>query len=493
MNRLLRAAGGLAIAAALPVTAFTTDAQDLEPLVQVSRHSLFDDCTSDGGQGGTVFKGAEVEPWVVANPRDPRHLVGTWQQDRWSSGAARGLAVGVSFDAGATWQSVVVPGLTRCSGGSFLRASDPWLTFTAAGDLFHASLALTSSSTTVSAILVSRSTDGGLTWGEPSTLIQSHSPFFNDKESITADPHDPDLVYVVWDQINFSLSRGPALLARTTDGGETWESPRIIYDPGRRSQTIGNQIVVLPDGTLLDFFTEILRGNIFLAYRRSTDAGVTWGPGLGPVRVTRMGSMGAIDPDTGITVRDGAFLFDVAVDPVSGALYAVWQEGGFSFFRYPAIAFSRSTDGGLSWTAPARINRIPGATDLERQAFTPSVAVSPSGAIGVSYFDFRLNHAAAGALTDRWFISCHPDIASCDRFGTWQEARITDESFDIKAAPFAGGLFLGDYMGLAAAGDDFDVLFTQTGAGDRASAFHRRVRMSTGVAPRGLGWWRKQV
>ncbi|MFQ5720453.1 MAG: hypothetical protein ACE5IK_12975, partial [Acidobacteriota bacterium] len=119
--------------------------------------------------------------------------------------------------------------------------------------------------------------------------------------------------------------------------------------------------------------------------------------------------------------------------------------------------------------------------------------VSPSGAIGVSYFDFRFNDAAAGAHTDRWFISCHPEIASCDRFGTWQEARITDESFDIKAAPSAGGLFLGDYMGLAAAGDDFDVLFTQTGAGDRASAFHRRVRMSTDVAPRGLGWWRKQV
>jgi hypothetical protein len=35
---------------------------------------------------------------------------------------------------------------------------------------------------------------------------------------------------------------------------------------------------------------------------------------------------------------------------------------------------------------------------------------------------------------------------------TWSEARVTPQSFDSKLAPFAAGLFLGDYTGLAARG-----------------------------------------
>jgi hypothetical protein len=42
---------------------------------------------------------------------------------------------------------------------------------------------------------------------------------------------------------------GATWFSRTTDGGQTWEPARPIFDPGGNSQTIGNQIVVLPDGT----------------------------------------------------------------------------------------------------------------------------------------------------------------------------------------------------------------------------------------------------
>ena len=31
-----------------------------------------------------------------------------------------------------------------------------------------------------------------------------------------------------------------------------------MYDPGRNSSTLGNQIIVQPDGTLIDFFSESL-------------------------------------------------------------------------------------------------------------------------------------------------------------------------------------------------------------------------------------------
>jgi hypothetical protein len=43
---------------------------------------------------GTAYAGSEVEPHIAVDPRDPLHLIGAWQQDRWSDGGARGLRTG---------------------------------------------------------------------------------------------------------------------------------------------------------------------------------------------------------------------------------------------------------------------------------------------------------------------------------------------------------------------------------------------------------------
>ena len=58
------------------------------------------------------------------------------QQDRWSNGGARGDVARVSLDGGASWSPVVIPGVSRCSGGEFLRASDPWVDFSPDGSWF---------------------------------------------------------------------------------------------------------------------------------------------------------------------------------------------------------------------------------------------------------------------------------------------------------------------------------------------------------------------
>jgi hypothetical protein len=52
---------------------------------------------------------------------------------------------------------------------------------------------------------------------------------------------------------------------------------------------------------------------------------------------------------------------------------------------------------------------------------------------------------------------------------------VTPTSFDHKLAPFAGGLFLGDYVGLAPAGGQFLAMFTKTEPTDPASEFVARL------------------
>jgi hypothetical protein len=439
-------------------------------------------------QTGTLYPNAEVEPWVAVNPRDPRHIVGVWQQDRYSNGGARSLLAAVSFNGGKNWQISMAP-ISRCSGGNpqnggdYERASDPWVTFAPNGDVYQIAIAFNDSNP-INAVLVSKSTDGGKTWGNPATLIRDTAPtVFNDKESITADPNDARFVYAVWDRLVFPSEeargraperaigfRGPAWFARTTDGGQTWEAPRVIFDPGEVNQTISNQIVVRPQakgGELINLFDLIynaknaqgVRG-FNIAVIRSTDKGETWSQ---PIIVSKQVLFdGVRDPDTGTPVRTGDIVPDIAVDPNSGNLYVVWQDQRFSPAGAHHIAFSMSTDGGLTWTPPIRVDKTP----LNVHAFTASVHVAADGTVGVSYYDFRRHTSASSILeTDYWFVHCHPFTGDCTNPANWAETHIAGP-FDMRGAPFAGGYFVGDYEGLASAGDVFLPFFVQVNTGN---------------------------
>jgi hypothetical protein len=472
------------------------------PLHQVSGGSPFTECTVDkiSSQTGTVYLGSEVEPLVVVNPADPDNIVGTWQQDRWSNGAARGLAVGVSLDGGTTWQPVVIPGLTRCAGGIFQRASDPWLSFGSDGTLHSIALTTNTGRSQPTAMLVNRSLDGGLTWGQSTRVILDTLPFFNDKEIILADPTDPEHVYAAWGRLNLSRGRGPAYFTRSTNGGETWEVARNIHDPGRFNQVLGVDFVVQPDGRLFMFFNEIFNSSghliTLLSFKRSDDRGATWQPGSpGAFRPMQVRMLSAVDPDLGLMVRDGGLLFDMAVDPRNGHLYAVWQDGFSTGYQWPVIFFSVSRDDGSSWSTPIRVNGTPQDGPLvNRQAFLASVHVAANGMVGVSYYDFRHDDPEAGAMTDHWFTWCHPQAVDCTLSSRWQdEVRVTDSSFDLLQAPFANGLFLGDYMGLSSAGDDFITFFTQPHDLDLSSAFSRRIAVEAVVSPQGPGFWSHQA
>src|SRR5262249_4125810 len=156
-----------------------------------------------------------------------------------------GIGAAVSFDGGKKWQTASIPGLTLCAGGPRQRAGDSWLSFAPNGDLYHSTVIVDLQGTakgfafTPNSIVVTKSTDGGLTWGPPTTLIEDTDPtFFNDKDAITADPTDARFAYAVWERRENGF-KGPAMLARTTDGGQSWEPARPIFDPGGNDFTIG--------------------------------------------------------------------------------------------------------------------------------------------------------------------------------------------------------------------------------------------------------------
>ena len=277
-----------------------------------------------------------------------------------------------------------------------------------------------------------------------------------------------------------SAFRGPIWFARSTNGGLSWEPARQLYDPGQNDQTIGNQIAVLPNGTLVNLFAEFNNENT--NQLRAGRCGCCARPtraSAGPVRSWSTGCRRSGSPtlDTGDDVRTGDIIPDVAVDPASGRLYAVWQDARFGGGQFDSIAFSQSLDGGPSWSTPIKVNQTP--TNLpagNQQAFTASVHVTANGTVGVPRLPQQ--HPSAGHPGDRPLPGPlpphHPDSLR-DR-GNWgDEVQVTTSSFNMRRAPDAGGFFTGDYEGLDNIGTAFASFYSQPHGTDPSSAFFRRV------------------
>ena len=216
--------------------------------------------------------------------------------------------------------------------------------------------------------------------------------------------------------------------------------------PAGASQTIGNRIVVLGDGpergVLVNIFVQIDNGSSpTLRVMRSLDKGVSWGA---PITVAAMQSVGTRDPDGTATVRDGAIVPTVAAGP-GGVLWLAWQDARFSGGQRDAIALSRSSDGGRSWSAPVAVNR-----DASVAAFTPTLHVRGDGRIGLLHYDLRSNTTStASLLADLWLLTSSDGV-------TWSETAL-QRGFDLGNAPTSrnGTLFLGDYHGLTSSGASF--------------------------------------
>lgn len=430
--------------------------------------------------------GVMTEPYVTVNPANPKNIAAIWIDDGYAGNVA-----GVTFDGGQTWRNVAIPGLTQDTGGSNQTVADPWISFAPNGDLYSSGISFPEFANSIGQILINKSTDGGLTWSNPVQVSTVPQSMQTDKPSITADPTNSSFVYATWAEFHNSAALNgnvaQTMFARSTDGGQTWQPAQDIHDASGTDFNWGHQVVVLPDGTVIDAFTEgSYNGSHQAAVTllRSTDHGQTWSaPIRAPFQEPLLDSKSnppnatVADPNTGQGVEAHPMFASVAVDRTSGNLYAVWIDARFSNFQHNSIAFSMSTDGGFTWSQPIQANQTPtNVPSIDQQAWNPTVAVSANGTVAVTYYDFRNNTGTGGALTDYWMAFAP---APATNPSTWSEVRLTDTSFNLEQAPtrLHGDFWLGDYEGLAAAGNDFVAVWGMPdgSATNQESIFFRRV------------------
>jgi hypothetical protein len=419
-----------------------------------------------------------------------------------------------SNDGGATWcctssdpahLGTLIPGVTRLAGGQYDAGGDPALAFDSQGNVYYAGLGFNRTSAPNTVAVNKGTFDGGgnLTWGPPTFINQTTTPtILNDKEWIGADWHvsSPfrDRVYVSWTRYLFNPNNGayvqsPIFFAYSTDGGQTFSTPQNIGGNVLYSQ--GSRPVVGYDGTVYVFFEGSTRlATLSSTYMvKSTNGGVTFGK---PVAVASL--VDIVSPaNTVFRVNS----FPAADAAPNGDLYVAWStqmsnSGGLCTSRtnngcHLAAVYSKSTNGGTTWSAPALIlSALDASTQIaigypapdglvapaprRVDTFWPGVAVSPSGRVYMS--------AYAADVVSPWQTCANTPPAPEGRInclaldGYIHNARLdyavvdlsTNVSNIVTTHPINtryhfGGGFIGDYTAVAVGSDNrFHALWTDT-------------------------------
>jgi hypothetical protein len=367
----------------------------------------------------------EVEPDTYAWGST---IVSAFQVARVSGGGGADVGFATSKDAGKTWTSGYLPGLTdNYKGGSFTAASDASVAYDKKhGEWLISTLPLINDNG--EAVATSRSTDG-IHWGKPVIVDRSGS---DDKNWITCDntPTSPHYgnCYTEWDEPGLG---DLIFMSTSTDGGATWGPAKTTGD---QASGIGGQPLVQPNGTVV---VPISTLGSMIAFR-STDGGKSWTSSSFIANQNFRGEDGGL--------RDGFGMPSAAIDG-SGKIYIVWPDCSFrSGCRTDDIVLSASTNGKI-WTKPARIPIDPINSTVDH--FIPGLGVdlATSGKtahLALTYYYYPVASCNNSCQLNVGFTLSH------DGGKTWTRGKKLAGPMQLSWLPQSqNGLMVADYLAVA--------------------------------------------
>jgi hypothetical protein len=395
------------------------------PLTQIS---------SDPFTNPTSQHATEVEPDSFAFDST---IVAAFQAGRFvSGGGASAVDWATSTDGGASWVHGSLPGITKFAGdGPYDRVTDPTVAYDAErGVWLIASLAL-HEATGVWDVLVSRSTDGGRSWGDPVTVAPGPDHGSLDKPWIVCDNTAASRFfghcYVQWTDFQGGCSQHVEL-STSTDGGLTWGP---VKTPANTHSATGGQPLVQPNGSVIVPITGGCNQNSLLTFR-SVDGGASWSA---IVRVT------TIRRHVVAGLRGGKYVLPSAEIDGSGTVYVAWQDCRFRRnCSSNDIVFTTSPNG-LDWSPVSRVPIDDVTSTVDH--FIPGLAVdratSRAGThLGLAYYFYpQVNCDVSTCQLDVGFIS------STNSGASW--SRPTQLAGPISLSWIANtsaGRFVGDYI-----------------------------------------------
>ncbi len=369
------------------------------------------------------------EPSITVNPVNALNLV-AGANDYATANGDSGCGFYSSSDGGNTWMSG-----TPLRGPSFQAAGDPAVAFDSVGNVYYSCLSfnrLPGNEIGANEMRVFKSTDGGRTWPVSAQIAGGTGlpSDFHDKEYLTVDTTGGTYnnnVYVTW--AHYSDSGVPIMFSKSTNGGASFSVPTTISDTQNNQFS---QPAVGPNGEVYVSWRDYNVNRILLD--KSTDGGTTWNALGGDKQVAMITPVDAINALTRAATNP-SLAVDAGSGRFRGSVYLVWHDGRYGDAD---ILLSRSSDGGVSWSSPIRVNDD--LTGNGKDQIFPWVNVEPDGKINVMWYDRRLDSE------NRYF---HVFFAQSLDGGASFTANV--QVATVGSDPCVQFLcdFIGDYLGMA--------------------------------------------
>lgn len=389
------------------------------------------------------------ESSIAVNPRNPMNLIASAVDYR----ARSSTWVYVSHDGGHTWENINL-------GKPFQHwnsTNDPSVVFDneGVGYLCYGGLSADTSYQYAgeNSVLIAKTTDEGRTWKAHIPVIwhlghQTLDSVMEDKYYIHADnsPVSPYYrhLYIPWKRVTPRDSATQIVISKSTDQGDTWSEPLPIshrVSGSSEDTTFGQSFPLTVTGPGGEVYTVWNHGIVHgVGFVKSTDGGKTFSEPRIIHNYEIFGETIFIENQGwrhGVKgkVRAEAYpaiVCDITEGPRRGWLYLTWSAG-----NPPDVFFSRSSDGGDTWSSPKIVHSV-----LDNDQFWQWIALDPlNGDLAIMYLDSRNDPANI-------MVDCYVSYSS-DGGDTWADRRASDIAGDLRLNPFFGNSFAGDYSGCA--------------------------------------------
>jgi len=328
------------------------------------------------------------EPYISVNPANQNNLIAAWMRLR--GDGKIWIATKSSFDKGQTWSAInYMPHDTPING-----SADVSIAFHKSGVAYLSWINFRQDPDTTGAVFLSKSVDGGLSWGSPSKVIGSADlpdhPFDRPWVAVDNSGGINDGTIFVTSMTAYWMEGQHHIYLRTSkDGGLTWSTIKQIdnstFSVGSLATSYG-AISIGKDGrAYIAFISYDVSASPFIRYYSvtTTDLGVTFQRNVIGTAFISSGS--------GFTKA-----WSLVADPViSGNAVLAWVDNRNGDYD---ILLSKTLNGGMSWSAPIRVNDDPLSNGIEQDMVWADF--SPSGKLSVGWRDRRLNGKGASAPFD---------------------------------------------------------------------------------------------
>jgi len=364
------------------------------PAYRIARRSEFITVQVNTDAAGMNIVGdAANEPSLAVDPTAPNRMVMGWRQFDDISSNFRQAGYGYSLDGGDTWTfpGVLDPGNFR---------SDPVLDFDAEGNFYYNSLQ--------SGFMcdVYKIEDDGIDFGEPNPARGG------DKQWMRLDRTTGIGVRNNYSYWNESFTTCEGAFTRSTDGSETFDECISV-----EGMPFWGTLAVDADGVLYI----VGRSGSEMIVTKSTSARdasleVTWDT----INIVDLDGIVSAQPEVNPQGLLGQAWIDVDISDTAnrGNVYVLASVPRDSNSDPGDVMFAKSTDGGITFTEPIRINTDASTTNIQ---WFSTMAVAPNGRIDAIWLDTRVNTGFDSAL----FYSFSEDAGE-----TWSPNEQISEAFD---------------------------------------------------------------